>query len=170
MSDVELREGEALGLLNLRGDAQDAAFFKGVADVLGVALPVAPLQCVRGEAAVAYWLGPDEWLVAVASGAETGLEERLREVLVGRFAVTDTSGGYARFELGGTRAEEVLRKSSSYDFHPSVFQPNRCVQTVFGKTHALICLRPDRRWEIFVRASYAEYARRWLAAAMREYA
>ena len=170
MSDVELREGEALGLLNLRGDVQDAAFFKGVADVLGVALPVAPLQCVRGEAVAVYWLGPDEWLVAVASGAETGIEKRLREALVGRFAVTDTSGGYARFELGSTRAEEVLRKSSSCDFHPSVFQPNRCVQTVFGKTHALICLRPDGRWEIFVRASYAHYARRWLAAAMDEYA
>ena len=169
MSDVELREGEALGLLNLRGDVQDAAFFKGVADVLGVALPLAH-QCARSEAAAAYWLGPDEWLVAVASGGETGLEKRLRKALAGRFAVTDTSGGYARFELGGARAEEVLRKSSSCDFHPSVFQPNRCVQTVFGKTHALICLRPDRRWEMFVRASYAEYARRWLAAAMDEYA
>ena len=169
MSDVELREGEASGLLNLRGDVQDAAFFKGVADVLGVALPPA-LQCARGEAAAAYWLGPDEWLVAIPSGAEAALEKRLREALVGRFAVTDTSGGYARFELDGARAEEVLRKSSSCDFHPSVFQPNRCVQTVFGKTHALICRRPDRRWEIFVRASYAEYARRWLAAAMREYA
>lgn len=169
MSDVELREGEALGLLNLRGDVQDAAFFKGVADVLGVALPLAH-QCARGEAAAVYWLGPDEWLVAVASGAETGIEKRLREALVGRFAVTDTSGGYARFELGGARAEEVLRKSSSCDFHPSVFQPNRCVQTVFGKTNALICLRPDHRWEIFVRASYAHYARRWLAAAMDEYA
>ena len=170
MSDVELCEGEALGLLNLRGNVQDAAFFKGIADVLGVALPVAPLQCVRGEAVAVYWLGPDEWLVAVASGAETGIEKRLREAPVGRFAVTDTSGGYARFELGGAKAEEILRKSSSCDFHPSVFQPNRCVQTVFGKTHALICRRPDRRWEVFVRASYVEYARRWLAAAMREYA
>ena len=159
-----------MGLLNLRGDVQDAAFFRSVADVLDVALPRSPLQCARGEAAAAYWLGPDEWLVAVAGGAEAGLEKRLREALVGRFAVTDTSGGYARFELCGARAEEVLRKSSSCDFRPSVFQPNRCVQTVFGKTHALICLRPDRRWEIFVRASYAHYARRWLAAAMDEYA
>lgn len=171
MSDlaVELRDGEASGLLNLRGAVQNAAFRERVADLLGVALPIAPHQCARGEAAAAYWLGPDEWLVAVVAGAEAGLETRLRQALVGGFAVTDTSGGYARFELGGTRAEDVLRKSSSCDFHPSAFQPNRCVQTVFGKTHALICLRPDRRWEIFVRASYAAYVRRWLAAAMAEY-
>ena len=169
MSDVNLREGKPTGLLNLRGDVEDAAFLRAAADVLGVELPLAPHRCSRADTATAYWLGPDEWLIAVPPDSEAALEEQLWKTFAGRFAATDTSSAYARFELWGARAEEVLRKSSSHDFHPSVFPPNRCVQTVFGKTHALICLRPDRRWELFVRASYADYIRRWLAAAMSEY-
>lgn len=169
MSDVELREGAAMGLLNLRGDVEDTAFLNAAADVLGVELPLAAHRCSRTDTATAYWLAPDEWLIAVAPGSEAALEEQLRETLAGPFAATDTSSAYASFELWGAKAEEVLRKSSSHDFHPSVFQPNRCVQTVFGKTHALICLRPDHRWELFVRASYADYIRRWLAAAVAEY-
>ena len=169
MSDAELREGAAMGLLNLRGDVEDAAFLRAAADVFGVELPLAPHRCSRADAVAVYWLGPDEWLIAVSPGSEAAFEEQLRKSFAGRFAVTDTSSAYARFDLWGARAEEVLRKSSSHDFHPTVFPPNRCVQTVFGKTHALICLRPDHRWELFVRASYADYIRRWLVAAMAEY-
>ena len=169
MSDVELREGAAMGLLNLRGDVENAAFLRAAADVFGVELPLAPHRCSRTDAVAAYWLGPDEWLIAVAPGVEATLEEQLRGTFAGPLAVTNTSSAYARFELWGAKAEEVLRKSSSHDFHPSAFPPNRCVQTIFGKTHALISLRPDHHWELFIRASYADYVRRWLTAAMSEY-
>ena len=169
MSDVDLREGEPTGLLNLRGDVEDAAFLRAAADVFEVELPLALHGCSRADTATAYWLGPDEWLIAVAPGSEAALEAELRGTFAGRFAVTDTSSAYARFELWGAKAEEVLRKSSSHDFHPSVFPPNRCVQTIFAKTHALISLRPDHRWELLVRTSYTDYVRRWFTAAMAEY-
>lgn len=166
-----LREG-ASGFLNLRIDSDDAAKPAGarVANALGAALPFTPNVFARGEAATAYWLGPGEWLLATPDGNESALEERLRQALAGcRSAVVDVSGAYALFELGGQNAEEVLRKSSPYDFHPAVFAPPRCAQTVFAKTHALVAARPDRCFELIVRASYADYVRAWLAAAAAEY-
>ena len=174
MSDAafELREC-ASGFLNLRVDSSDdAAELAGarVADMLGAALPFKPNVCARGEAATAYWRGPGEWLLATPDGSESALEARLRQALAScRSAVVDVSGAYALFELGGQKAEEVLRKSSPCDFHPAVFAPPRCAQTVFAKTHALIAARPDRCFELIVRASYAAYVRAWLAAAAAEY-
>lgn len=163
----------ASGFLNLRLDSSDdAAESAGgrAANALGAALPFTPNVFARGEAATAYWLGPGEWLLATPDGSESALEERLRQALAGcRSAVVDVSGAYALFELGGQNAEEVLRKSSPYDFHPAVFAPPRCAQTVFAKTHALIAARPDRCFELIVRASYADYVRAWLAAAAAEY-
>lgn len=168
-----LREPPASGFLNLRIDLGDAAFEGAgarVADVLGAALPLTPNVFARGEAVAVYWLGPGEWLLATPRGSESALEERLRHALDGcRGALVDVSGAYALFELGGEKAEEVLRKSSPYDFHHTVFAPPRCAQTVFAKTYALIAAKPDRCFELIVRASYADYVRAWIAAAASEY-
>lgn len=162
-----LREGAAKGFLNLRLDIRDpdsTNLAARVADLLGCPLPTLPNHCERGEAATAYWLGPDEWLLATPSGAELATEQQLRQALADcRSAVVDVSGAYALFELHGEKAEEVLRKSSPYDFRS--FAPPRCVQTVFAKTNALIAALPDNAHELIARASYAHHVRKWIAAA-----
>lgn len=56
------------GYLNLRGDAGDARFRNAVAKVAGVELPVEPCTWNAAASAGAYWLGPDEWLLAVENG------------------------------------------------------------------------------------------------------
>ena len=166
-----LREGEAKGFLNLRLDTRDPEFTNAVAkvaDILGCPLPTLPNHCERGEAATVYWLGPDECLLAVDRGNESALEQQLRATLAGcRNAVVDMTGAYALFKLHGEKAEEVLRKSSPYDFRD--FAPPRCVQTVFAKTNALIAALPDDGYELIARASYADYVRKWIAAATAEY-
>ena len=166
-----LREGDAKGFLNLRLDIRDPESMNpaaSIADALGCPLPTLPNHCERGKTATAYWLGPDEWLLAMASGAEQATEQQLRQALADcRSAVVDVTGAYALFELHGKKAEEVLRKSSPYDFRD--FAPPRCVQTVFAKTNALIAAFPDNAYELITRASYADYVRKWIAAAAAEY-
>ena len=165
------REGEAKGFLNLRLDIRDPASTDaaaGVADALRCPLPTLPNQCERGRAATAYWRGPDEWLLATPRGEESATEQQLRDVLAGcRGAVVDVTGAYAPFELHGEKVDEVLRKSSPYDFRD--FAPPRCVQTVFAKTNALIAALLDNGYELIIRASYADYVRKWIAAAAAEY-
>lgn len=166
-----LREGEAKGFLNLRLDLRDPESKNAaarIADALGCPLPTLPNHCERGEAATAYWLGPDECLLAVRRGNESALEQQLRDAFAGcRGAVVDVTGAYALFELHGEKAQEILRKSSPYDFRD--FAPPRCVQTVFAKTNALIAALPDNAYELLARASYADYVRKWIAAASAEY-
>ena len=166
-----LREGPAKGFLNLRLDTRDPAstnLAARVADALGCPLPTLPNHCERGETTTAYWLGPDEWLLAMPSGEELATEPQLRNALTGcRGAVMDVTGAYALFELHGEKSEEVLRKSSPYDFRD--LTPPRCVQTVFAKTNALIAALPDNGYELIARTSYADYVRKWIAAASAEY-
>lgn len=165
-ASLSLRQGTRNGCLNLRGDPADGRFREGVAAMLGVGLPLAPCTFNQGADTTLYWLAPDEWLAVMPAGAEAEREKALRKTLRGHFSVVDVSGGYQLFSLEGPAAEEVLRKSSPYDFHLRHFPPGSCAQTVFGKTTALIARHPGPLFILLVRTSYADYVRRWLAAAL----
>ena len=163
--DIAIRVGEPRGFLNLRGDPANRLFLEGVAECFGVALPLTPGTSQRADERVAIWLGPDEWLLAMPDGEQTKMETGLRERLPGRCSLVDVSGGYVRFILAGRRARTVLQQASPHDFHPSVFAPGRCAQTVFAKATALVIATAEDSFELLVRTSYADYIRRWLATA-----
>ncbi|MDE0419355.1 MAG: sarcosine oxidase, gamma subunit family protein [Gammaproteobacteria bacterium] len=173
MSDgvgVACRESRVGAFLNLRGDAADPGFRNVAASVTGVELPVEPCTWRRhaGHAA-AYWLGPDEWLLAMQNGVGVDLESRLRDVLDPRCSVVDVSGAHVQVELSGEDAGKVLQKSSPYDFDPRNFGVGRCVQTVFAKATALVAAREADAFDIVFRRSYADYLLRWLEDAAAEY-
>ena len=161
-----LRASQRCGFLNLRGDPANHEFLAGVASSLGVDLPLTPGSYQRGHSRTAYWLAPDEWLLALADGEQTAMESRLREHLRGHFSVADVSGGHVRFALVGAGARTVLQKACPYDFHPRSFAPGRCVQTVFAKATALIAADSDAAFELIIRSSYANYIRQWIAATL----
>lgn len=154
------------GLLNLRlpPGAQPTS---AVADAVGLALPKAPCTYAAGADVAAYWLAPNEWLVAVAAGAEGELENRLRSALRGG-AVVDVSAAYVCYSLRGSAAGELLMKACPYDFDRRAFGPGRCVQTVFAKTTALVARGEDASFDLAVRRSYADYFERWTADALAE--
>ena len=152
-------EEAAQGFLNLRGDAVEVR--KGVAEALGVDLPVTPCTFVRTGDVAVYWLGPDEWLAAVPNGEQAQLATRLRGSLDGHFSIADVSGGQTLLELGAG-AGEILKQSSPCDFHPRAFPPGRCRQTMFAKTHALVAANSNGTFHLIVRTSYADYVRDWI--------
>ena len=171
MSDVSeeattFRIGEPRGFLNLRGDLANDAFRDGVVETFGVALPQTPGTYQRAGERLAYWLGPDEWLLAMPHGEQAKMESDLRARLTGHYSVVDVSGSHVRFLLDGKEARTVLQQASPYDFHPTVFAPGRCVQTVFAKATALVVATAADEFELIVRASYADYVRRWMTAAV----
>ena len=166
---VTFRREATKGCLNLRGDPADAGFQQGVAAVLGLNPPLPPCTFRQAGDATLYWLAPDEWLAMMPDGVQSEREEELRRVLHGYFSVVDVSGAYQLFRLAGPDAQRVLQKSSPYDFHPHPFAPGSCVQTVFGKTTALVARHPRDVFDLLVRTSYADYVHRWVAAAAEEY-
>ena len=162
-----LSEGGPCGLLNLRGDPASARFRDAAKASSGVDLPRTPNTYQRVADCTAYWLAPDEWLLAMPDGEQAAMENRLRKTLADRhFSVVDVSGSYLRLVLAGTGARTVLQQASPYDFHPKAFAPGRCVQTVFAKATALIAAEADASFVLLVRASYADYIRRWVATAL----
>jgi sarcosine oxidase subunit gamma len=166
---VVIRERKSKGFLNLRGNPEGKDFRNGVFDVLGAELPVAPRTCVSNAQVGMYWLGPDEWLLVVAKGAEAEVESRLRETLTGHFAIIDISGGQTLVELSGEKAGMVLKKSSSYDFDLTQFPVGHCAQTTFARAMALVSRRQENTFELIIRRSFADYLFDWLIDAAGEY-
>jgi sarcosine oxidase, subunit gamma len=166
---VTLREKKLLGHLILRGDGHDSAFSGAVHKAIGLELPMALTLVASGETSL-QWLGPDEWLLIVPSGAEFEVEQKLRASLAGQHhQVVNVSGGQTILELSGPKARELLMKSSSYDVHPSNFPVGKAVGTVFAKSQLVIRHTAEDTWELLVRRSFADYIWLWLQDASAEY-
>ena len=152
--------------VNLRLGAGDTAL-ADIGAAVNLALPTVPGTYASNEAGAAYWLAPDEWLLALADD-EAALA-RLLPRLAERAVAVDVSGGQRMYNLAGEFAAAVLKSSTPYDCHPRVFPPGRCASTVFAKTTALIAAAPDASFDLIVRSSYADYVERWIAALGEQY-
>ena len=159
------------GQINLRGRPSDTAFLAAAGSVLDCRLPVSPNTVQTAGDLTVLWLGPDEWLVLTAPGAEAAIIARLREALAGiHAAVTDVSGNLARLRLAGNHARDVLAKGCSLDLHPRRFQPGQCAQTLILRCGIILHQIDDRpSYDLLPRRSFAEYLWMWLCDAMAEY-
>lgn len=147
----------------LRGDLGAPAFREAVAGA-GLDLPRTPCTFLANGAATAYWLGPDEWLLAAFAAASDWAPPQLAAG-----AAVDVSGAYLAWRLRGASVRSVLRQATSCDVHPRAFPPGRCVGTVFAKATALLAAHGDDDFELLVRRSYGDYVVRYLAAAGEDY-
>jgi sarcosine oxidase subunit gamma len=168
---VILCERRAGTQLVIRGDASNADFSAGVAQALGLELPVTPKTAHRESDRALLWLGPDEWLavMAVADDGELGatLTETLADV---HHAVADVSHSRVVIGLQGANAREVLMKGTNIDLHPRHFGPDNCVQAHLGRCHMLLHQLDDGpSYDIYIHRSFAVYAWTWLSDAAREY-
>jgi sarcosine oxidase subunit gamma len=148
--------------VNLRGDPSDAAFLAAARGVLGFEPPRAANTTASGGGHVAYWLGPDEWLLA--TGDSGSLARALKQALAGTFAaVTEVGGGNEVLVLPAATARESLAAECPLDLDPRAFGPGQCAQTRFA--HAVVLLRPldNGDMEVIVRRSFADYLRQHLS-------
>ena len=165
-----MRRKPSLELASVRGDSNSGEFRHAVAHATGIELPRDPNTVALGEAYIALWLGPDEWLLHSTAPREATLERTLRPLLAGQFAaVVDVSSGSIVVEVTGSRAREVLQKGCPLDLHPRAFSAGQCAQSHFFK--AALVLRPlgTDTFEAIFRRSYADYATRMLIDAAEEF-
>jgi sarcosine oxidase subunit gamma len=154
----------------LRGSVTDSAFTDAVKSVTGINLPETPNKVAEGKEFKALWLAPDEWLL-VGEGEADSLVQQLEDALFGQHvAINDVSANRTIFELSGPYCHQVLMKSSEVDFHPRVFVPGDCVQTLIAKSQAIVEQLDKELFHIYVRSSFSRYAGGWLAEALSEYA
>jgi sarcosine oxidase, subunit gamma len=148
--------------INLRGNPGDGAFLSAVRGVLGFELPRVANTAVSSGGNVAYWLGPDEWLLATNDSAQWA--RMLKDGLAGMFAaVTEVGGGNEVLVLEAATAREMLAAECPLDLDPRAFGPGQCAQTRFA--HAAVLLRPldNGDIELVVRNSFADHVRQHLS-------
>ena len=155
-----------LAKLDLR--ARDAMVTR-FGEVLGAPLPTVPLTSTTVGDVTLLWLGPDRWLCLGGAGRE-GLEAALTD---GFGAVTDVGQHWVGLELAGPAVLDVLAAGCRLDLHPTALPEGFASVTLLAKVEVILHRRPNAAggavfW-LFVRRSFADHLRRWLAAVGREY-
>ncbi|MFP8778189.1 sarcosine oxidase subunit gamma [Hydrogenophaga sp. RWCD_12] len=148
-----------VGLLNLRGNPEDAAFLAAVEQALGMQPPLVACTTITVGDLRIIWTGPDEWLVVAPHGQEAALAARLRTALAGQHcAVTDVSSGFFQVGLCGPRVRDTLAQGCPMDLHPRAFPAHRAVGTHFYKVGLTLWLTAEHdRFQMLVRRSFIDH-------------
>ena len=152
----------------LIGVRVDAAGLRAVEQALGVILPE-PAGLASGNRWVTvFGLGPDEWLIRTRPDEEEDWLAKLKAAAAGAFsAVVLVSDAYRVFTITGPEALDVLAQATGVDIHPSTFPTGRAMRAGFARISALIHRLDDRpSLDVYVDASLARYAGRWIDSAI----
>ncbi len=163
---TSLRELTLCGKINIRGAADDAQFLNAVGATLGMPLPLDANTTSVGSNGIAFWLGPDEWLLHCAIARTENLMTQLTPQLAPfHHAVTEVSDYYRVLEVRGENAGAVLARGCPLDLHERAFKATHCAQTRFGNASILLH-KPDAEpsFHLQVRWSFTGYVWDYLAA------
>jgi sarcosine oxidase subunit gamma len=165
---VVLRELPFLTQVGLRiVPGTDAA--RRVEARLGTQLPTRVGEVAIGTGLSVLWLSPDEFLV-VSAADPAELTARLAGAIgTEPGSAVDLSANRTTFELSGKAAREVLEKGCPLDLHPRVFAVGSAYVTSLGPVPILLWKTGSETYEIYPRASFADYLGRWLLDAMAEF-
>jgi heterotetrameric sarcosine oxidase gamma subunit len=139
---------------------------KGIArEAIGAAIGIQPPEGpsrVQGEQLALIGNGPGTWL-ALAEAPQPTWPSQLAEQLVGLASVSDQSGSYTIFRIGGNDARRLLQAGAFIDLHPDVFRPGSVVTTVIAHIGVILWQLDDApTFDIATFRSYAHSFRRWL--------
>lgn len=132
--------------------------------VTGLSLPET-LSSNENEKYSINWITPDEFLLLVPEKTEFEVENKLRKILKGHYAIVNLTGGQTLLELSGEHAETILKKSTSYDIHPSNFPIGKVVTTIFAKSQAVLRRTGDECFQLIIRRSFSDYLWQWIVDA-----
>ncbi len=168
---IEMHERSDVGMIDLRGRADDKAFMKNTAAVLGMELPTEPRTCARKGKIVVLWLSIDQWLVVLPLEARDKLLSALTKKLAKNHSlVCDMSDARSIIRLSGDRVREVLIKGCSFDATLPDFKPGAVRRLLFAEVAALshfVESKPDVI-DLYVFRSYANYVWEWLLQTAHE--
>ncbi len=167
-SVVSLSEVPYVAMVSLRVDPVSPAATR-VAAVLDGPLPIACGQVTGTDSHHALWLGPDEWLIVLATDAVAMADQLTAAVGEEPGLVLDVSANRTVLELAGPRSRAVLEKGCPVDLHPRSFGPGHAVSTTLGRVPVLLWQTDGDTYRLLPRSSFADYVARWLLDAMQEF-
>ncbi len=170
---VTLVELPVTGMLVLRARDDKPALAAALKSSLQLDLPNVLASNVvvdNGKSYCARWIAPDEWLLSCPLQDAFEIEQNIRTAAgASSIAIVNVSGGFTTIMLSGNNANDVLKKSVTYDVHPSHFTVGKVVNTVFSKAQVTMRCLDTNHYEFIVRRSFADYVWLWLQVASAEY-
>lgn len=162
-------------LIELRGYADDAGFFKRASTVLGMLPSSIGATAGDGKDVTVSCLSPDRWWIAGMQAKIGSLEARLRDTLRETpHSIVSLSPGLVSFRLKGPDAAAILAKGTALDLDTVSFPKGSARRTLHAGISTVIHRpgldEPNGAFELHVSRSYHHYMRSWLLLAGKEYA
>lgn len=168
---IDMRERDDVGMIDLRGKADDKAFMKNAAGVLAMELPASPRTSVKKAGVNILWLSIDQWLITTPLKSHDKILSALTKKLAKNHSlVCDMSDARSIIRLSGEKSREVLIKGSSFDATLPEFKPGAVRRMLFAEVAALshfVDNNPDVI-DLYVFRSYADYVWQWLLQTAHE--
>lgn len=177
-SDVERQPGLSVtlseirdrGMIDLRGQADDAKFMAAAKSVLGIALPTEPRSSATKNDMTVLWFSVDHWLVTLPNGSTAKTLAALCKKTEGQFAFAcDVSDARAIIRIEGDGVREALMKGTSLDLTAPEIETGTVRRMLFAEV-AAACHVVDGTtgtFDLYVFRSYADYVWEWLMATTR---
>lgn len=148
---VRLTACEPASRISLRAASESVA---ALSTALGLALPTRPKGSAAANGRLAFWLGPDEWLVIDETGSD------LMAACAGAGAVhsaADVSHRNVGIIVSGPGAADALNGGCSLDLSLSAFPVGSAARTLFGKVEIVLYRMAEDTFRVECWRSFAEY-------------
>lgn len=143
---------------------------EAAAAALGFALPVGVCQSAEGGGRLAFWLGPDEWLVIAPEADGATLAPALDQALAGvPHAIVDVSHRNVALAVSGPRAAYVLNHGCPLDLSLSAFPVGMVTRTILGKVEVVLWRTGPDSFRLECWRTFAEWVVGFLNEARREF-
>lgn len=159
VEEVAIEEVTGLALASVAArKGHDAG---SIGEAIGGMLPDGP-SVVAIDSVTWIGGGPASWL-AISNGGEADFAERIAEKLAGLASVSDQTGAYRVFRIGGDGARGLIQRGVAIDLDDAAFAPGSAATTVIAHIGVVIWRvddAPDYRIAVF--RTFAPDFQHWL--------
>jgi len=148
---VRLRPAEPAMRVSLRARAEDVA---ALSKALGVKLPVKPKGSASTKGRMAFWLGPDEWLLIDDKGGDLMADCAASGVV---HSATDVSHRNTAIIVSGPGAANAINAGCPLNLSLT-FPVGAVTRSVFGKIEVVLYRIDEETFRLECWRSFAEYA------------
>lgn len=148
---VRLTPADPATRVSLRAYADGVA---ALSKALGVKLPTTPKGTAAAKGRVAFWLGPDEWLLVDEKGGDLMADCAASGVV---HSATDVSHRNTAIIVSGPGAANAINAGCALNLSLATFPVGAATRTVFGKSEIVLYRVDEETFRVECWRSFAEY-------------
>lgn len=148
--------------LSLRARTEAVA---AISKALGIDLPVKPKTSVAKGTRLAFWLGPDEWLILDEAGKSIMTDLVKLKVL---HSAVDVSQRNTALLVSGPNAEGTLAAGCPQNLSEKTFPVGAVSRTLLGKVEVIIHRVKPQVFRVECWRSFSDYVFTYLSDAARD--